>query len=363
MSNHATPSDHLDQAAPGWAEQQGWFRTLLFCLGMAALGLGVAVALQSTTVFNVLQTGSKDLDRCVEISKLYDTSMADKPTVVCIGDSVSVEGLDGSLIKKELPQEWRVYNAALNGDDLMAAMVMTPKLAKAGAGWVVWVSRPLLQGAPVKDLHADRAAAYGLAGFSEFWQGEIPFGAEGVISDENRELLNASQERAKLHFRTALMNSVNEGIKNRLKGSSVRNWSPSDWNSPFNMTFSIGGERLERHVQTLREEHDLRMNVAKPEIYAGIIRELAAGGAQPVMVLAPIHPIIRERGWFDEGASSYRALATQLAVETRGLFIDASTLLDASDFADGQHPNESGRAKLSAFIGKSIAAANAGERR
>jgi lysophospholipase L1-like esterase len=360
MSNHATPSDHLEHAAPSWAERQGWFRTLLFCLGVPALGLALAVVLQTTTIFHVLKTGSKDLDRCVEISKLYDTSMADTPTVVCIGDSVSVEGLDGSIIKSQLPQDWRVYNAALNGDDLMAAMVMTPKLAKAGAGWVVWVSRPLLQGAPVNDLHPDRAAAYGLAGFSSAWTSELPFGAEGVISAKNRELLHANQARAKLHFRTALMNSVNEGVKNKLKGSSVRKSSPSDWSAPFNMTFSISGERLERHIQTLKEEHDLRMNVAKPDIYSGIIRQLRAGGAKPVMVLAPIHPIIRERGWFDQGASTYRTLASQLATETGGLFLDASDLLNGEDFADGQHPNESGRAKLSAFIGRSIAAASAG---
>jgi len=326
MSNHATPSDHLEHAAPSWAERQGWFRTLLFCLGVPALGLALAVVLQTTTIFHVLKTGSKDLDRCVEISKLYDTSMADTPTVVCIGDSVSVEGLDGSIIKSQLPQDWRVYNAALNGDDLMAAMVMTPKLA----------------------------------GFSSAWTSELPFGAEGVISAKNRELLHANQARAKLHFRTALMNSVNEGVKNKLKGSSVRKSSPSDWSAPFNMTFSISGERLERHIQTLKEEHDLRMNVAKPDIYSGIIRQLRAGGAKPVMVLAPIHPIIRERGWFDQGASTYRTLASQLATETGGLFLDASDLLNGEDFADGQHPNESGRAKLSAFIGRSIAAASAG---
>lgn len=356
MSNHATPSDHLERAAPAWAESRGWFFTFTMCLGMCVVGLGLALAVQSTVVYDTLKTGSKDLDRCVEISRLYDTPMSDRPTVVCIGDSVSVEGLDASIIAGRLPADWRAYNAALNGDDLMAAMVMAPKLSKAGASRVVWVSRPLLLGAPVNDLHADRAAAYGLAGFSKSWANPLPWGAEGVISQKNQELLHASEARSRLHFRTSVMNGVNEKLKSTLKRGAKRLSNPAEWNTPYDMTTSIDGARLERHLQTLKNEHDLRFKNPKPDIYAGIIRELASGGAKPVMVLAPIHPIIRANGWFDEGAATYRALATELARETGGLFLDASSLLAAEDFADGQHPNESGRAKLSAFIGDGIAA-------
>ncbi|MBL8761062.1 MAG: hypothetical protein JNL50_07130, partial [Phycisphaerae bacterium] len=172
---------------------------------------------------------------------------------------------------------------------------------------------------------------------------------------ELMEALEGSKLSARAHFHTWLLNASHQRLRTYLRRGAVRRSVADEWSTPYQMITPISGARLEQHLEAIKREHDERLaGGPNPEEFAKIIRLLADAGTRPVIVLAPMHPRIRERGWFDSDAAQFRDMATKLAASTNGLFLDASTILDAEDFADGQHPGTSGRAKLSEFIGKHL---------
>lgn len=345
---------HHNAVATVWAESKGAWRTFLFWTIPTLVGLAFSAAFQLGFLLPKFGTGSSDLDRCIELSKLYDQGFAAEPTVVFIGDSLTVEGIDAPAVSAAAPG-WRVVNAALNFGDRIDQEIMAPSLAKARPALVVWISRPMQLGAAKTMLHADRAAAYRVGDFPRDW----PEGWLNARSDGLNPGLFATLDgpawMARTHFHTWLINASYQRLRNHLRRGSIRSTPAADWLAPYQMITSITGDRLERHLEAVRREHEDRLARARlPDSYQRILRLLADAGTRPVIVLAPIHPHIRARGWFDSNTAEFRKFATELAASTNGLFIDASALLDAQDFADGQHPAAAGRAKLSEFIGKQL---------
>jgi hypothetical protein len=348
---------HLSDPAPAWAESQGALRTFAFWGLPTLLGLALAVALQLLVIFPRMGAGSADLDRCVALGSLYANGLSDQPTVVCIGDSVSVEGIDAAILSANAPKGWRVLNAALNGGDRLEQAVMIPALAKAKPTYVVWVCRAMYLGAPPADLHPDRAAAYRIADFAQAWPADWLTPQTPGMTAELVETLTGSKLRSQIHFRTSLTNAADQKIKSVLKGGSFRAALPDDWNAPFQMNISIDGKRLETHLEALRTEHAERIGKGKqPGEFERLVNHLGAAGVRPIIVVAPVHPTIRERGWFDPEVGELKALGAKLAESHGGILIDASELLTAEDFADGQHPGKTGREKLSALIGSRVPA-------
>ncbi|MCC6971436.1 MAG: hypothetical protein IT434_14575 [Phycisphaerales bacterium] len=340
--------------AAAWAESKGAWRTFLFWAIPTLIGLAFSAAFQLGFLLPKFGTGSSDLDRCIELAKLYDQGLSDEPTVVFIGDSLTVEGIDASAVAAAAPG-WRVLNAALNFGDRIDQEIMTPSLAKARPALVVWLSRPMQLGAAKANLHADRAAAYRVGDFPRDWpQGWLSARSDG-LSSGLYATLDGSEWMARAHFHTWLINASYQRLRNNLRRGNIRSTAAGDWIAPYQMVASIAGDRLERHIEAIKREHEDRLARGRfPDSYQRIVRHLADAGARPVIVLAPIHPHIRARGWFDSDTAEFTKFATELAASTNALFLDTSALLDAQDFADGQHPAAAGRAKLSEFIGKQL---------
>ncbi|MFZ4573575.1 MAG: hypothetical protein ACOYN0_04210 [Phycisphaerales bacterium] len=354
---------HTNHPAPAWAESKGALATFAFWAVPTILGVLAAAALQLWVIFPRMGAGSADLDRCIALGELYREGLSDQPTVVCIGDSVSVEGIDASVVAANAPPGWRILNAALNGGDRLEQAVMLPALAKAQPTYVVWTCRAMYLGAPPADLHADRAAAYRIADFPEAWPQDWITSKTPGLTEDLMGSLTGPKVKSELHFRTSLIHATDQKIKGILKGGSFRAADAADWGAPFQMNISITGPRLDRHLEALRDEHAERIGKGKQvREYERMVELLAAAGVRPVLVVAPVHPAIREKGWFEPEVTELRALAAKLAAANGGVFIDASDLLTAEDFADGQHPGASGRQKLSALIGSKLPAPTGGGR-
>lgn len=345
---------HHSAVAAAWADSKGAWSTFVFWSVPIIIGLALSAAFQLGFLLPKVGTGSSDLDRCIELSRLYDSGFATEPTVVFIGDSLTVEGIDASAVSAVAPG-WRVINAALNFGDRIDQEIMIPSLAKARPALVVWLSRPMQLGAAKSNLHPDRAAAYRVGDFPREWpDGWLNARSDG-LTPGLFSTLDGSAWMARAHFHTWFINASYQRLRNFLRRGNIRTTAAADWVAPYQMVTSITGDRLERHLEAIRREHEDRLTRGRfPDSYQRIIRLLADAGARPVIVLAPIHPRIRERGWFDSDAAKFKEFATELAASTHGLFLDASALLDAEDFADGQHPGTSGRAKLSEFIGRRL---------
>lgn len=349
-----SPPHHQAMAA-AWAESIGARRTFAFWVMPMLLGFALSAGFQLGVLLPKYGTGSADLDRCIELGKLYERGFADQATVVFIGDSISVEGIDAAAVALNTPPGWRVINAALNNGDRIDQAIMAPALAEARPTLVVWVSRPMQLGAARGKLNADRVAAYRVGDFASHWPDGWLTARSSGLSPELLDVLDGPMLPARAHFHTWLLNASHQRIRAFMRRGAFRLSAADEWSTPYQMIVPISGARLEQHLEAIRREHTERLAGGRdPEEFAKILRLLADAGTRPVIVLAPIHPNIRARGWFDSDTAEFRKFATELAASTNGQFLDASALLDAQDFADGQHPAAAGRAKLSEFIGKQL---------
>ncbi|MEI7658018.1 MAG: hypothetical protein WCK33_08140 [Phycisphaerae bacterium] len=348
----SAPAPHAHAPIP-FAQGLSPAKAFAFCFLPTAAGLGLAVAFHLFVVLRVLGTGSPDLNRMVALGLRLDEPPPKEPTLVFIGDSVTVEGIDASTVAKATGGAWKVLNFGLNGADRAELDVIVPKVATMKPAATCIVMRPLSIAMPPA-INIEGAHAYNLGGFSHAWPpGWIGTDTPGIPA-EQLAALTGTPLQSKFNFRTAIMDMINSGLRARLR-SGVRIAPIDDWNAPFNLTASIGGATLDNHLHALDVElqEAIREGTERHERdFERLVAHLAAAGVKPVLVASPIHPRLREA--FGPTAARMATLAPTWAAAHGGLWIDATTLLDETGFADGQHPNQKGREALSAFIGSKL---------
>ncbi len=323
------------------------------CMLPTAAGVAAAVAFHLFVVLACLGTGSPDLNRMIALGQRLDEGSPTTPTVVFIGDSVTVEGIDASIVESATGGGWKALNFGLNGADRAELDVIVPKVARLRPAAVCIVMRPLSIAAPPA-VNIDGAHAYNLGGFPAAWpEGWIRPDTPG-LPPEQQEALSGSRLESQLHFRTAIMEMINAGLRAKLR-SGVRIAPIDDWTAPYNLTISIEGATLDNHIRALDTElqEAIREGTERHERdFERLVSHLAAAGIKPVLVASPIHPRLREA--FGPTADRMRTLGPSWAASHGGAWIDATTLLDETGFADGQHPNRKGREALSSFIGTNM---------
>ncbi|MBS0195814.1 MAG: hypothetical protein JSR77_03565 [Planctomycetes bacterium] len=325
------------------------------CFLPVVVGLAVALGVHMRFVLPRLGTGSPDLNRMIQMGHRLDTPLSDAPTLVFVGDSVTVEGIDASIVAKNAPSGWRVFNFGINGCDRAELDVVLPKVADAKPRAVCIVLRALSIGRP-PDVEVDGAYAYNLGGFPAAWPpGWMESDTPGV-PPEKVEMLRASRFKAEVHFRTAFQQLINNGLRARFR-SGIKVARSDDWSAPFNMTASISGSTLDNHINVLGEE--VREATAdgtqrQERDLEKLISLLASKGVTPVLIISPTHPRLRET--FGPTNARLKTVAQAWAAQYRGVYADASELFDGSGFADGQHLNEKGRGLLSQFVGSKLPA-------
>ena len=102
---------------------------------------------------------------------------------------------------------------------------------------------------------------------------------------------------------------------------------------------------------------DLR--VCRPDVgsvgrraLAALLADIRSSGAVPVLVRLPVHPRLST-----EAApilASQQPYLADLARVHQALLLDATSLLDADQFADAVHPDRAGRSALSEWLGRHL---------
>lgn len=320
---------------------------ILSVLLFPALGVALGALLLSTVVLDTVGLGS--VERIAAIGRRLDEGLADAPTTVCLGNSLSVEGIDASEVASAAPPGWRVLSMALNGCEIAEMRVMAPKLLAAGPRAVVLTLRPLEIARPV-DIDIGKAHAYALGGFLRTPGAAPELGRIAGLTEGSRAALSSSPTMARLHFRIAPLTALNGWARLTLR-PSLRLAPPDDWTAPHELLGSISGPRLGLHVRELRNTIAERLaggtEDGEAEVRA-LVETLRAGGVTPILVAAPIHPELREA--YGRHADRLREFLRELA-DAGGVYADASELLGAEEFADAVHPNAEGRARYSRFVG------------
>lgn len=328
-------------------------KAFAFCFIPVFLGLAAAVTFHLFVVLPAFGTGSSDLNRMVEVGRLLDKGLSDQPTLVFIGDSVTVEGIDSKLVEQAGPPNLRVLNLGINGCDRAELMVIGPKIAKAKPAAVCIVLRALSIANP-PPVSVDGAYAYNLGGFPAEWpEGWISRDTPGVPPDVLKNL-NAPTLKAQTHFRTAFQQLINGTLRLKLR-KETQAVAPDNFTAPFNMTASISGSTLDKHIKNLDEELKDSLTDGTDRHEAELERLVAIlvqNGVRPILITSPTHPRLREP--FGPTNARLTQVTQDLQTKYNAIVADASELFNEEGFADGQHLNATGRALLSAFVGNVV---------
>jgi hypothetical protein len=307
-------------------------------------------------ILNVWVNQGGDLgrvQRIVEMGRHLETPRPANPWVVFIGNSVTRDGIDGSLVEQAASGEIHAENLALGGFNLNEHRVALPKLLAAKPEAVVFGLSPLISCA-YRKFPLDKAYAYAHAGFVDAWPMEMPKASFVDLDSECYAALISSKREQRMHFRTTPLTSFNHHARNRFR-SGLRSDFTSDFVHPFEYLGSIGGSLLDTHIDKIREAFlGCERGDAEPSLAAlsDLFKDVAESDVMPIAMLLPIHPRL-------QNLSNPRLDQIAVRLKTNlggrlGSLVDLRELLNESQFADALHPNAAGRALLSRTIGQKL---------
>jgi len=326
--------------------------SLLLVILMPLIGVALSILLLTSVVIPKLGLGS--MNRLVALGTHLESMGPHEPQVIFLGNSVTVEGIDGAIVEAETGGRFRAENLGINGCHVQEMLIIVPKLMARGSRIVVFTLQPVDLGEP-QDVHIDKCFAYGFAGFPAAFGDSLTREYFVGLSEESWNALHAGRIESLIHFRTVPRNRLNDVMRERLR-TDIRRVAPDEWNQPFEMEVTISGRRLERHLaetaETWRRRLDEPVRGGSAEIVK-LLRLVEAREGTPVFSIAPLHPGLREE--FTGALEELRALAREVESEGIAIVVDASMLLDETGFADALHMNSMGREMYSRMVARRIA--------
>ncbi len=265
-----------------------------------------------------------------------------------MGNSITREGVDTRLVEDAAPHGWHAQNLAISGCGLSEVRLLLPKVLASRPAAVAIGVRPEDMGR-VDDPNIDKAYAYAMGGFVSAWPADWTQADLPGISEETYKVLRSTRLEQELHFRTAPLNVLSQEVRHRFR-RGLRQTSPDNWTDPYEVEFDLTGERLDRHINAIRQLTEVLL-AGKDRTGAKLIYSFAAdihrAGATPILIVLPLHPLLRDG--LEPAIATLGTLVEDVAREESGMVIDASDMLSAHEFADAQHPNAAGRARTAAF--------------
>ena len=319
---------------------------------MTGLGAAIALALNIWVIIPALGPGN--VARLAALGGRIDSGPG--PTVVFVGNSITVEGIDASVVAEAIGPGATVENWGINGCALEEVRVILPKVLRAKPRYVVVSLLPNDLG-PAQDVNLEKAYGYGVGGFGGAWPRADRATMFPGISEATERAMKSSRFQQGIFFRSTLLDWVNREARLVFR-SGLRRARDDDWSSPWEMTSGISGTRLERHVDDVMAIIDMRTGngwESGEELIRSVARQIVEGGATAVFTIAPQHPQMRART--EAILAREREIGAELGAMPGVVFLDASTLLGADGFADAVHPNALGREAYSRAVGQAIAEA------
>jgi hypothetical protein len=357
-SRQADP-DERDEGRSGRLEDRiddrsGYpLRTLRVVLGLGVpLALGVVLGFGVLVGFVLQVVDLGRVQRIVEIARYLDSHEHKSPWVALIGNSMMREGLDGGSIVRAANGLTEAANLSLGGFDLNEHVILLPKLLERQPDGVVIGLAPTTV-CIYGEFPLDKAYAYAYAGFIESWSQQPQPDVFSGMRTAAIEALRSNRVEQQLHFRTALLTSMEfhlrVGVRDDLR--DVRR----DFVRPYEYQLPIWGEALESHRRFVENSFlkCVKGDFAKGvDIFTGLLGEVRDAGALPIVLVIPVHPLIRAEAYpmLDRVLPSVTAALER----TGGVLIDARGLLSENEFIDVVHPNAEGRSLLSDLVGRKL---------
>ncbi|HVU88617.1 MAG TPA: SGNH/GDSL hydrolase family protein [Pirellulales bacterium] len=327
-------------------------RPIVRMLLWPALGAVLGLVLLVKVVLPTFGVGS--VERVVQLGRHLDQPLTPAPSVAFLGNSITREGVDTRLVDETAPAGWHAQNFAISAASLSEMRVQLPKILSARPAAVAFGLRPEDMGR-VDDIDLDKAFAYAMGGFVAAWPEGWTHADLPGIGSATYDALRSSPLAQDLHFRTAPLNIINQEVRVRLR-SGLRKVAPDNWTDPYELAFSVRDERLQRHIESIQHDMEMRLSEggdAGAQLTKTLAAEIHAAGSTPVLIVLPMHPAFRAS--MQPHITALRSLLGRIAQEESGIMIDALDVLAADEYADALHPNAAGREIYSRFLGRALA--------
>jgi hypothetical protein len=294
--------------------------------------------------------GLGDVQRIIYLGRHLDGPRPSGAYAVFLGDSITRQAVDASIVQSTAPGQWRVENFALSECMINEQRIMLPHLFGAQPDLVVLAFGPI-NWLSQDDLPLDKAYAYAMAGFVTAWPEPFPREDFPGLSRASYQALFSSPLAQRLHFRSVPLTWLNQRLRLALR-KDLRDDVEADWIRPYRMLGSVPADTLAWHVSQIRQnihshvvkERSLRVTNAQR-----LVQAVSEGGARPLLVVLPIHPQLRADA--EPLLAWWLPRLHNMGHLFHGAVVDASAALDETQFADAIHPNAQGREVYSRLMG------------
>jgi hypothetical protein len=204
-------------------------------------------------------------------------------------------------------------------------------------------------------VNLEKAYGYGVGGFGAAWPAGDREAVFPGVSEQTERAMKSSRLTQGVFFRSTLLDWMNREARFLFR-AGIRRPAVDDWSNPYELTAGITGDRLAKHVDDVMAIIDMRTGngwASGEQAIRDVTRQIVGGGSTAVITIAPQHPLLRART--EAILARERELGAELDALPGVVFLDASTLLGADQFADAVHPNASGREAFSRAAGQAIA--------
>lgn len=313
-------------------------------LGIALVAIAATGAVTLGAVRGGFPLG--ELERIRSVHQFYDrlqkdVGVASKPIALFLGNSVTIEGIDAGLYEQERDGTVQAFNLATTGATFEELALHVPYLKRIKPKQVLIMVHPESLETDKVEIHPRELILYKLLGFT---QGEVP----EALEPSDQEYLRSNLLAHILDGRFIFRSTIEDRIRFRLLSSLRR--TDNEFKIPATYTVSLSTDQIQMILRRL----NLRKGPFAPKPghernLRFVIRELKEQGIAVTVIAAPIHPLyVQERG--KNAVEEFLDWLRNTTLDAGAQFLDASSLLDSSDFIDHFHPNGTGRATLSKFI-------------
>jgi hypothetical protein len=312
-----------------------------------ALGIWVVVA-----EANVMPVG---LRRILEVQRHLAEGSGPSGGVAVLGSSVVVEGVDCTVLARQLARGTACENLAWTGGNLRQWLMIEPALRKSPPR-VLALGLDLFSLLDFGPLPPDRLA---IAGWWRFVpEADLP-AYRTVLNADELSVLEAERLSQLLRFRSFPLATLNEYVREVARSDLRYQGYATNFEAPWARLRPASAEAMQKHIEQniarIRNGGVARLPETEQTLAFFIARVREANpDARFALVLTPVHPRLAAALGAAELAEVRNVLRAR-AARLGAVFLDHSMALPAEGFSDAVHPFAEGRNAWSRELGDALA--------
>ncbi len=325
--------------------------TVLNCLIWTLLPLIIGLVVTGFAMGPIFKILPHDLMRVNTILRALDNDNHE-PQGVLFGNSVAMNGFDTRRLGELLSDGGEILNLSSTGQTLPESLLYYQELPSSVTR-IIQVVMPMTLEKQQK-LREDTYNAFYFYGYRpESAMSEMIRGSAGEAA---YELLNRSNIWHRFHGRWVLRQWIDTGVRSFLRTDLNLGRARNDLYYPAPYTRRIPPQKTARLLELWkepREDERLRVSPSARNTLRMMADYAARTDREFYLVVAPMHPELREH-FGERFFRDIGELRRYLGLVSSDGIIDATALLQESQFIDHAHPTAEGARLLEAMVASSI---------